>query len=121
MKSLKKIMTATFVLLSMLSINAQIKNKKTANVKIAGNCEMCKKTIETAGNIKKTAMVNWNVDSKIAQITYDSSKTNPEEILKRIADAGYENEEFVANDKQYNKLHSCCQYDRNTIKKEAKK
>jgi copper chaperone CopZ len=121
MKSLKKIMIAALVLLSTIGVNAQIKNQKTENVKISGNCEMCKKNIETAGNMKKVAAVNWNVDSKIAQITYDSSKTNPDEILKRIAEAGYENEKFAAKDEQYNKLHACCQYDRNADKKSAKK
>ncbi|MEO8253083.1 MAG: heavy-metal-associated domain-containing protein [Flavobacterium sp.] len=112
MKSLKKIMIAALVVLSTVGVNAQIKNKKVVDVKISGNCEMCKKNIETAGNLKKVAIVNWNVKSKIAQITYDSSKTNLDEILKRIADAGYENEKFAANDEQYDKLHACCQYDR---------
>lgn len=108
-------MIAVVVLLSTLGINAQMKHQKTVNVKILGNCEMCKKNIEKAGNLKKVALVNWDVDSKIAKLTYDSSKTNPDEILKRIADAGYENEKFAANDEQYNKLHTCCQYDRNAL------
>ena len=46
--------------------------------------EMCEKTIETAGNVKKVANVEWNKDSKMATITYDSIKTNQDEILKRI-------------------------------------
>lgn len=121
MKSLKKIMIAAFVVLSTVGVNAQIKNKKVVDVKISGNCEMCKKNIETAGNLKKVAIVNWNVKSKMAQITYDSSKTNPNEILKRIADAGYENEKFAANDEQYDKLHTCCQYDRNVVGKKVNK
>ena len=121
MKSLKKIMIAALLVLSTVSVSAQIKNKKTENVKISGNCEMCKKNIETAGNIKKIAVVEWDVDSKMAKLTYDSTKTNSDEILSRIAKAGYENEKFAANDEQYNKLHACCQYDRNTTKKLVKK
>lgn len=123
MKSLKKIMIAAVVLLS-ISVNAQIKNKKTETVKISGNCEMCKKKIETAGNIKKVAAVEWDVNSKIAKLTYDSSKTNPDEILNRIAKAGYDNEKFSATEEQYKKLHTCCQYDREatgTAKKEEHK
>ncbi|HJS00035.1 MAG TPA: hypothetical protein VJ780_03780 [Flavobacterium sp.] len=112
MKSLKKIMVAVIVLLSTVAVNAQIKNKKTVNVKIAGNCEMCKRNIETAGNSKKVALVNWDAKTKMAKLTYDSSKTNPDEILKRIALAGYDNEKFAAKDEQYDKLHTCCQYDR---------
>ena len=111
MKSLKKIMVAVVVLLS-ISVNAQIKNKKTETVKISGNCEMCKKNIETAGNLKKVAVVEWNVNSKMAKLTYDSTKTNSDEILSRIAKAGYDNDKFSATDEQYKKLHTCCQYDR---------
>ena len=113
MKSLKKIMMAAVVLLS-ISVNAQIKNKKTETVKISGNCEMCKKKIETAGNLKKVAVVEWDVNSKMAKLTYDSTKTNSDEILSRIAKAGYDSDKFSATDEQYNKLHTCCQYDRKT-------
>lgn len=111
MKSFKKIMIAAVVLLS-ISINAQIKNKKTETVKILGNCEMCKKNIEKAGNVSKVAAVEWNVDSKMATLTYDSTKTNQDEILKRIANAGYDSEQYKATEEQYKKLHGCCQYDR---------
>lgn len=114
MKSLKKIMIAVVVLLSTLAVNAQVKNKKTETVKIAGNCEMCKKNIEKAGNLKKVAVVNWDIDSKMATLTYDSSKTNADEILSRIAKAGYDNEKFSATEEQYKKLHTCCQYDRDS-------
>lgn len=106
----------TIVLLfSVTFASAQIKNKKTETVKILGNCEMCKKNIEKAGNLKNVAVVNWNVKTNMAKLTYDVSKTNSDEILKRIAEAGYENEKFTANDEQYNKLHACCQYDRSTL------
>lgn len=111
MKSFKKIMIAAVVLLS-ISVNAQIKNKKTETVKISGNCEMCKKNIETAGNLKKIAAVEWDVNSKMAKLTYDSTKTNSDEILKRIANAGYDSEQYKATEEQYKKLHGCCQYDR---------
>lgn len=114
MKSLKKIMVAVVVLLSTLGVNAQIKNSKTETVKISGNCGMCKKNIETAGNLKKVAVVEWDVNSKMATLTYDSTKTNSDEILSRIAKAGYDSDKFSATDEQYNKLHTCCQYDRKT-------
>jgi hypothetical protein len=35
---------------------------------------MCKANIEKAGNIKKTAEVIWDKDSRMATITYDASK-----------------------------------------------
>jgi copper chaperone CopZ len=81
---------------SLTSCEAQVKNAKTETVKIYGNCGMCETTIETAGNVKKVAKVDWDKDTKIAIITYDSMKTNQDEILKRIALAGYDSDKFLA-------------------------
>jgi len=112
MNLISKISAATILLFSFSSCNAQIKNAKTESVKIYGNCEMCEKTIETAGSVKKIANVDWNKDTKMATITYDSTKTNQDEILKRIALAGYDSDKFLAPDDVYSKLAGCCQYER---------
>jgi hypothetical protein len=109
--SLMKIMIAISVLLSTTS-NAQIKNAKTESVKIYGNCGMCETKIEKAGNIKKIANVDWNQETQMAILTYDATKTNQDEILKRIALVGYDSDKFLAPDDVYNNLHGCCQYDR---------
>ena len=73
---------------------------------------MCKSKIETAGTLKKVAKVEWNKDTKMATLTYDSTKTTQDEILKRIALAGYDSDKFLAPDDVYEKLHGCCQYER---------
>ncbi|MDI1307283.1 MAG: DUF3347 domain-containing protein [bacterium] len=112
MNSIKKIVMAIIILLSVTMANAQIKNIKTETIKIYGNCGMCKTTIEKAGNLKKIAQVDWNKDTKMALLTYDSQKTNQEEILKRIALAGYDSNSFLAPETAYNNLPGCCQYDR---------
>ncbi|WP_310555415.1 DUF3347 domain-containing protein [Flavobacterium sp.] len=112
MKSISKILVAISVLLSFTVCNAQIKNSVTETVKVYGNCGMCKTTIEKAGNLKKTSKVDWNVDTKIATITYDAKKTNQDAILKSIALSGYDSDKFLAPDKAYSKLPGCCQYDR---------
>ena len=79
---------ATFILLS-ITINAQkIKNAKTETAKVYGNCGMCKTKIEKAGNIKNSVSVDWNKDTGMATITYDTTKTNKDEILQRIALVG---------------------------------
>lgn len=106
-----KIMIAIGVLLSTTS-NAQIKNAKTESVKIYGNCGMCETKIEKAGNIKKIANVDWNQETQMATLTYDATKTNRDEILKRIALVGYDSDKFLAPDEVYNNLHGCCQYER---------
>jgi copper chaperone CopZ len=111
MKSVK-ILSAISLLLVFAACSVQIKNAKTEIVKINGNCGMCKSTIEKAGNVNNVAQVSWNKDTKMATITYDPNQTNQNEILKRIALAGYDNNEFLAPDDVYANLPECCQYDR---------
>lgn len=91
---------------------AQINNAKTENIKIYGNCEMCKVTIEKAAYKKQTTIIEWDKNTKVAKITYDTTKTTLDEILKKISDSGYDSDKFRAPNKVYNKLHGCCQYDR---------
>ena len=112
MKSITKSMTTIIAILFYTGIVAQIKNPKTETVKINGNCGMCKSTIEKVGNKKKQSKVDWNQDSKIATLTFDSKTTNQDVILKRIALAGYDNEIFLAPDDAYAKLPECCKYER---------
>ena len=112
MKSISKILVAITILLSLTSCNAQIKNAKTETVKIYGNCGMCEERIEKAGNLKNVAKVDWNVDTKMATLTYDAKQTNQDAILKRIALSGHDSDKFLAPNDSYSKIPGCCQYDR---------
>jgi copper chaperone CopZ len=91
---------------------AQSKNLKTVDVKVYGNCGMCKKTIEKAGNVKGISKTEWNTETAMAKITIDSAKTSVDAVLKRIAAVGYDSDNFRAPDAVYENLHGCCQYDR---------
>lgn len=48
----------------------------------------------------------------IATISFDTLKTNQEDILKRIALSGYDSDLFRAPDNIYAELPECCQYER---------
>lgn len=103
---------SAIILLSSVVMHAQIKNLKTETVKVSGNCGMCESTIEKAGTKKKFYKTDWDVDTKMATISYDAQKTNVDEVLKQIALAGYDNAKYRADDKAYSNLPGCCQYDR---------
>ena len=75
---------------------AKIKNPKTESYKVYGNCSMCKKTIETTVKQNKDALGIWNSKTQMLILTYDSTKTNSDEILKRIANVGYDNDKYLA-------------------------
>lgn len=98
------------LLVGTTSCASTIKNKKIESFTVNGNCGMCEKTIESAGNVKGIALVDWDRNTKKASIFYDSVKTNSKEILQRIALVGYDNEEFIAPTETYSKLPGCCQY-----------
>lgn len=97
---------------SSFALGQNIANAKTVEVAIAGNCGMCEKTIETAANKKGEAALDWNKATKKAKLTYNAKKTTPKEVLKRVANAGYDNQYFSGNDKAYAGLAQCCQYSR---------
>lgn len=93
--------------------HSQVKHAKTVVKKVNGNCDMCKKTIEEAGTSSKQYQTVWDVDKKLASITYDSTSVNPDLVLKKIALSGYDNESYLAPDQAYKALPECCQYKRN--------
>lgn len=94
---------------------AQIDHARKETVHVYGNCGMCETTIEKSALKKGVAQADWNKTTKMAVITYDSTKTNLKEVLKRIADAGYDNEMHRAPDAVYDKLHKCCKYERKSM------
>ena len=107
-----RILIAVVGMLSTTVSSAQIKNAKTETIKVYGNCGICETNIEKAGSKANLYKTDWNVDTKIASITYDSKKTNADAVLKSIALSGYDNANFLAPDEAYNKLNGCCKYDR---------
>lgn len=118
MKTLAGILTILILSLTGLQSEAQEHNTiLKEKFKVYGSCGMCKTTIENACNsIEGVKAANWNTDSKMISVKFDSSKTNLETIKKAIAGVGYDTEEFRADDVIYNKLHGCCKYERPSTK-----
>ncbi len=83
---------------------------KTETIKVSGNCDMCKASIEKAAKIDGVSKAEWSKKAKTLTATFDPAKTNIEAIGKKIAAVGYDNEKAKATDVAYNKLPSCCQY-----------
>jgi copper chaperone CopZ len=109
------IKSAVVICLALFTTNlstAQTKNLKTVDIKVYGNCGMCKKTIEKAGNVKGISKTEWDTETAMAKITIDSTKTSIDAVLQRIAAVGYDSDTYRAPDEVYENLHGCCQYDR---------
>jgi hypothetical protein len=85
---------------------------KTEEIKVWGNCGMCKKTIETAALNSGAKKATWDEQTKILTVTYNEKKTASDKIQQAVAASGYDTQDVTAPTDVYNKLHSCCQYDR---------
>ncbi|TAL56851.1 MAG: ATPase [Bacteroidetes bacterium] len=96
------------------SVFAQSKSAtETDTIKVYGNCGMCKATIEGALKRKEGIISkNWNKVTKMLVVTYDPSKIKINQIGAKIAEVGYDNQYATAKEETYNKLHSCCHYER---------
>lgn len=99
------------VLLSMSSCQNGTLNK-TSEIKVWGNCNMCKKTIEGSLDVDGVLEADWNKDTKMMSIGYDSTLIDLEHIEQLISKSGYDTEMFRAEDNTYNNLHDCCKYER---------
>ncbi len=70
------------LILTSITANAQ-KAMVTVTFTVAGNCKMCKDRIEAAVDIKGVKNANWDRETKVMRITYDSAGV----ALKRPATA----------------------------------
>ena len=108
---MKILVSGMLVLFLAFSIQASAK-EVIDTVKVLGNCGSCKSRIEKAAKQAGAAKANWNGETQTLKITYDEASTSLLTIEKGIASAGHDTRDVKANLNAYNKLESCCQYDR---------
>jgi len=110
MKTLKIIFV--LVLFAGLGSMSFAQNVKTEAIPVSGNCGMCKATIEKAAKSAGAKEANWNAEKKVLTVKYSSSSSNAAKIQNAVAAAGYDTRDVKATNEAYERLHSCCQYDR---------
>ncbi|ALL07376.1 ATPase [Pedobacter sp. PACM 27299] len=108
MKSLRFAMVVGLTFLG----GAVFAQSKTESIKVLGNCSMCKKTIETSLKVSGVTAANWNTETKMLKVSYDSTKISNDEVQKKVAAVGYDTPKYKAKNEVYDALHGCCQYDR---------
>ena len=110
MKTLK-IFSTILICCSIATVSFAQKTK-SETFKVSGNCGMCETKIENAAKSAGATYAEWNKDTKVITVKYNSSSSNLAKIQKSIADAGYDNAGAKATADTYSKLHACCQYER---------
>jgi mercuric ion binding protein len=83
---------------------------------------MCKATIEkSASSVDGVLEVTWDKEIKKAMVSFDDTKTDAMTIHKAIAKSGYDTDKVKADEKAYNNLAGCCQYDKEMTRAETEK
>ncbi|MFN8308880.1 MAG: heavy-metal-associated domain-containing protein [Chitinophagales bacterium] len=93
----------------MMNVSAQSTMQK-AGFKVQGNCEMCKSKIEAALKVNGIEAAQWNPDSKILKVKFDSAVISLDSIHHLVANAGYDTDTYKADEAAYKNLANCCQY-----------
>ena len=101
----------TFICIALASFG-QEKSKKvvTADIKVYGNCGMCKARIETALDTKGVKQAKWDPTTKNLNVVYVPSKITEQQICDIVASVGHDTDKSKAKDDVYAKLPFCCLY-----------
>ncbi|MDQ0591993.1 outer membrane receptor for ferrienterochelin and colicins [Chryseobacterium ginsenosidimutans] len=106
---ISRIILGVFLLSTQL-IFAQ--NFSKNQFKVKGNCEMCKERIESTAKKAGAKEARYSIDSQILTLETEDN-ISPDEILKKVAEAGHDNEKFKSLNENYESLPECCHYERN--------
>jgi cation transport ATPase len=115
---MKNIFLIMFVTLIGFTGIAQEKKNKNAkyDIEVNGNCEQCKKRIEKAAYaVPGVKSAVWHIDDHMLHLIINEEKGSVSNVKKAMAKAGHDTDEFKSTKADYEKLHSCCQYERTDL------
>jgi copper chaperone CopZ len=116
MKTVKFIFVTFLAVLLVAGCNSQNQNKKTAlrteEIKVLGECGMCKDRIEGAMKVDGITEAVWNQETKLLRVTYNPALVTSDDIQKKAAEVGHDTEKYRAEDPVYDNLPDCCHYER---------
>lgn len=116
MKTIRLILVTLFAVMLVAGCNSQNQNKnvasKTEEIKVLGECGMCKTRIEDAMKIDGITEAVWSPETQLLKVTYNPSVVTSDGIQKIAAAAGHDTEKYRADDAVYANLPGCCHYER---------
>lgn len=107
--------TIICILIAIVTVNIAVGQQ---TVKVWGNCDMCKKTIEKAAKAAGAEDAAWDKSTKMLTFT---GKADLKKIEQAIALVGYDTQNVRAKDEAYFALPECCQYERKSGSSVAEK
>src|SRR5258705_11639399 len=99
MKTLNIVLSFVFIIAAMFTANAQkasIGSLQKENIKVWGECGMCKKKIEKAAITAGAETASWNEDNKVLAVAYQTRKSNAASIQQAVAAVDYDTKDLTA-------------------------
>jgi outer membrane receptor for ferrienterochelin and colicins len=114
MRQILSLFSLVFSLLAATNLSAQTVVERS--YKVLGDCGMCEKNIEKQVlSFSGVETAEWSDETFMLTVKFDTTRTIADKFLKALADIGYDNEGFLANEDAYKALPQCCQYDRSQL------
>ncbi|MBX2962713.1 MAG: cation transporter [Cyclobacteriaceae bacterium] len=104
------IISIIFLLASLNAFGQKNSKVVTADIKVYGNCGMCKERIEAALDYKGIKTSSWDAQTKNLKVVYSPSKITEQKIHELVAAAGHDTNKVKAKDEIYADLPFCCLY-----------
>jgi copper chaperone CopZ len=115
---MKRIIILALVSLITLGVSAQTsktasKNEQTVTIQTNGVCQKCAdKFKENVPYFKGVKSYKYDMKTAKLTITYDTKKTNPDQLRKDISKLGYNADNVKADPAARAKLPACCRADK---------
>ena len=111
---MKNLVLLLMLLIGFTGMAQQKKNKNAKySVEVNGNCEMCKKRIEKAAfSVAGVKSAAWSADDATLHLIINEEKCSVNDVEKAVAKVGHDTKNVKAAKEDYEKLHTCCQYER---------
>ncbi len=105
------------MMLFFVTFSTQAQDKKNKNAKytfdVNGNCEQCQKRIQKAAySVNGVKSANWDIETHQLIVIINEEKCSVMDVKKAIAKVGHDTDEIKATNEDYDKLHTCCLYER---------
>lgn len=121
---MKNIIVVLVLIFTGFSIQAQdssnsnhTKQKRDKNARytteVNGNCEQCQKRIQKAAfSVSGVKSANWSIETHQLSLILNEEKGTLLDVKKAVAKIGHDTDVVKATNEDYDKLHSCCKYER---------
>ena len=102
--------TIRIIFLSMLMLSMGCKSLETATFTARGCCPTCEMLILDVVDIESVKAASWSQFDEQLSLKFFAKLTSETDLQKKVAQAGYDTDLFMAPDSIYLAMPKCCQY-----------